>query len=200
MLEPVGRRTLAALIPAVALAGPAYAQGVTEFTLDRVQRTKVLRIAALPGELPYFRKDIGTGAWDGAAISMALDIAKVFDAKLEYIESTYGNSVLDLQANKVDLAFALNPTPQRALAIGFTHPMITHPFGCLAKKGFSPTTWADIDKPDIRVACDLGSLHETAARRFAPKAQITAFKPATTASSPCNPAASMSISSPPSSG
>jgi len=177
MTGSLSRRGLAAaaLLPALALVPPAQAQG-TEFTFDRIQRTKILRIAALPGELPYFRKDIATGEWSGAAISMALDIAKVFDAKLEYIESTYGNSVLDLQANKVDLAFALNPTAARALAIGFTHPMIIHPFGCLAKKGFAPVSWDDINKPEIRVACDLGSLHETAARRFAPKAQITAFK------------------------
>ena len=98
-------------------------------------RTKTLRIAALPGELPYFPKDIATGDWSGAAIEMAKDIAKVFDAQLAYVEITYGNSVLDLQSNKVDLAFALNPTPQRALSIGFTQPMIIHPFGCLAKQG-----------------------------------------------------------------
>ena len=69
---------------------------------------------------------------------MAKDIAKVFDAKLEYVESTYGNSVLDLQSNKIDLAFALNPTPARALSIGFTHAMIIHPFGCVASKGLAP--------------------------------------------------------------
>ena len=175
----VTRRGLAAAAaPAAAMIipAPAGAQGSSETTFDRIQRTKTLRIAALPGELPYFQKDLATGAWGGAAIEMARDIAKVFDAKLEYVESTYGNSVLDLQANKIDLGFALNPTPQRALAIGFTRPMIIHPFGCLAKHGFDPKTWDDLDKPDIRIAVDLGSLHETAARRFAPHAQITAFK------------------------
>ena len=75
----------------------------------------------------------------------------MFDAKLDYVESTYGNSVLDLQSNKVDLAFALNPTPQRALSIGFTHPMIIHPFGCIARKGLDPKTWDDINKPEIRI-------------------------------------------------
>ncbi len=54
--------------------------------------------------------------------------------------------------------------------------MIIHPFGCIAKNGFAPTTWDDLNKPEVKVACDLGSLHETSARRFAPKAQITAFK------------------------
>jgi polar amino acid transport system substrate-binding protein len=167
----------AALLPAaVTMIGSAHAQSGGESTFDRVSRSKVLRIAALPGELPYFQKDITSGEWRGAAISMALDIAKVWGAKLDYVESTYGNSVLDLQSNKIDLAFALNPTPQRALSIGFTHPMIIHPFGCLAKKGFDPKTWDDINKPDVRIAFDIGSLHETCAKRFAPKAQLTGFK------------------------
>jgi polar amino acid transport system substrate-binding protein len=179
MTNRVSRRMLAAgaaLLPAAALMiGSAQAADATESTFDRVRRTKTLRIAALPGELPYFKKDITTGEWSGAAISMAKDIAKVFDAQLAYVESTYGNSVLDLQSNKIDLAFALNPTPQRALAIGFTHPMIIHPFGCLAKQGFNPKNWDDINKPDLKVSFDIGSVHETAARRFAPKAQLIGY-------------------------
>ena len=154
----------------------AQAQSGGESTYDRIARTKTLRIAALPGELPYFQKDLATGEWRGAAIDFARDIAKVFDAKLEYVEGTYGTSVLDIQSNKVDIGFALNPTPQRALSIGFTRPFFVHPYGCLAKKGFDPKTWADVDKPEVRIVVDLGSAHETAARRFAPKAQITALK------------------------
>jgi polar amino acid transport system substrate-binding protein len=134
----------------MAMPGRARAQTTNQSTFERVRGNKVLRIAALPGELPYFAKDLATGEWSGACIEMAKDIAKVFDAKLEYVESTYGNSVLDLQSNKIDLAFALNPTPARALSIGFTDPMIIHPFGCVARKGLTPKTWADINKPEIR--------------------------------------------------
>jgi len=173
------RRSLAAaaaLLPTAAMTRPAHAEGTNESTFERVQRTKTLRIAALPGELPWFAKDLASGEWSGAAISMAKDIAKVFDAQLAYVESTYGNSVLDLQANKVDLAFALNPTPQRALSIRFTLPIIIHPFGCMARKGFEAKTWADINKPDVKVAVDIGSVHEVVARRFAPKAQIVGFR------------------------
>jgi polar amino acid transport system substrate-binding protein len=179
MTTPLGRRALAgtaALLPATALLHAAQAQPANESTFERVRRTKVLRIAALPGELPYFQKDLASGEWSGACIEMAKDIAKVFDAKLEYVESTYGNSVLDLQSNKVDLAFALNPTPQRALSIGFTRPMIVHPFGCIARKGLNPSTWDDLNKPEIRIVYDIGSLHETAAKRYTPKAQLTGYK------------------------
>ncbi len=167
----------AAALPAAALFGSAQAQTAPpESTFERVNRTKTLRIAALPGELPYFSKDLASGDWKGAAIEFAKDIAKVFDARLEYIESTYAGSILDLQSNKIDLAFALGPTPQRALVIRFTRPFFIHPYGCLAKKGMDPKTWDDINNPDVRLVCDLGSLHETAARRYAPKAQITAYK------------------------
>src|ERR1700676_4101845 len=154
MTNHVGRRALAgaaALLPAAAMIPAARAQSANETAFDRVRRTKILRIAALPGELPYFSKDLATGEWSGACIDMAKDIAKVFDAQLEYIESTYGNSVLDLQSNKIDLAFALNPLPARALSIGFTHPMIIHPFGCVARKGLDPKTWGDINNPEIRI-------------------------------------------------
>ena len=177
MTTPLGRRTLAAaaMLPLLA-ATTAHAQSAAESTFERVRRAKTLRIAVLPGELPYFVKDLTTGEWSGASIEMAKDIAKVFDAKLEFVESTYGNSVLDLQSNKVDLAFALNPTPARALSIGFTHPMIIHPFGCVARKGLSPKTWGDLNKPDLRIVYDIGSLHETAAKRYCAKAQLTGLK------------------------
>jgi len=95
----------AAGAPAV-LAGAARAEDQpAESTIDRIKRAKVLRIAALPGEAPYFNKDIASGGWSGMCIEMAKDIAGVFDGQVEYLESTYGNSVLDLQANKIDLAF-----------------------------------------------------------------------------------------------
>jgi polar amino acid transport system substrate-binding protein len=180
MTTNLGRRGLAAgaamLLPAAAMIGSARAQTAPASTFDRVRSSRTLRIAALPGELPYFQKDLASGEWSGACIDMAADIAKVFDAKLEYVESTYGNSVLDLQSNKVDLAFALNPTPARALSITFTHPMIIHPFGCLAKRGLDPKTWDDINKPELKIVYDIGSLHETAAKRYCPKAQLTGYK------------------------
>ncbi len=171
-----GLAASAALLPAALMAPGARAQSTTESALDRIQRTKTLRVAALPGAAPYFAKDLASGTWKGACVEMATDIAHVFDAQVEYVDSTYGTSILDLQSNKVDLAFALNPTPARALAIGFTQPFIIHPFGCIAKAGFAPKTWDELNQPNIRVACDLGSVHEVAARRYCSKAQITALR------------------------
>jgi polar amino acid transport system substrate-binding protein len=161
---------------ASSLAGSASAQTAADNTLDRIRSTKVLRIAVLPGELPYFNKDLATGTWSGFSIEMANDIAKLLDVKLEYTESTYGNSILDLQANKIDLGFALNPTPQRALVVDFTNPVFPHPFGAMLRKGLEARTWADVNKPEVKIAVDVGSANEAVARRFAPNATIKSMK------------------------
>jgi polar amino acid transport system substrate-binding protein len=158
------------------LTSPASAQASPDNTLDRIRASKVLRIAVLPGELPYFNKDLATGTWSGFSIDMANDIAKLLDVKLEYTESTYGNTVLDLQSNKIDLGFALNPTPQRALVIDFCGTVFQHPFGAMLKKGMEAKTWADINKPGVTIAVDVGSANETVARRFAPNATIKSLK------------------------
>jgi len=178
MTQRTTRRGLAvgaAALPASFFIGSARAE-TAESTLDRVTRTKQLRMGVVSGSPPYFKKDLATGQWSGASVEMAKGIASVWGAEVVYVETTFGNSVLDVQSNKIDIAFALNPTPQRALSIGFTRPYIVAPFGCLARQGFTPKTWDDLNKPDVKIAFDLGSLHETCARRFTPKAQLTGFK------------------------
>jgi len=161
---------------AAAVTTPASAQTAADNTLDRVRAAKVLRIAVLPGELPYFNKDLASGTWSGMCLEMANDIAKLLDVKLEYIESTYGNSILDLQSGKIDVGFALNPTPQRALVVDFCGAVFHHPFGAMLRKGLEAKTWADINKPSVNIAVDVGSANETVARRFAPNATIKSLK------------------------
>lgn len=180
------RRSLAGALGAIATTfaiGKASAQTAApsgapsgESTFDRIRRTGTLRIAALPGEQPFFRKDLTTGEWHGVAIEMARSIASALNAKLAYVESTYANSVLDLQSNKIDLAFALNPTPLRALAIGFTEPYYMHPFGYVSRPGFAPKTWEDLNKPGVRVVSLIGSLSDNLLARYAPKATVVEAK------------------------
>jgi polar amino acid transport system substrate-binding protein len=161
---------------ASALATPAAAESATDNTLERVRSAKVMRIAVLPGELPYFNKDLASGTWSGMCIEMANDLAKLLDVKLDSVESTYGNSILDLQSNKIDVGFALNPTPQRALVVDFCGSVFNHPFGAMLKKGMEAKTWADINKPDVKIAVDAGSANEAVARRFAPNANIKSLR------------------------
>jgi polar amino acid transport system substrate-binding protein len=171
--------TTVALAGAAAIASTASTKADTapESTLERIKKSGVLRIAVIVGQEPYFHKDLASGQWSGACIDMANDIASKLSAKVETVESTWGNQILDLQGGKVDLAFAVNPTPERALVIDFSTPILVHSFTVITKKGFAkPQTWADINKPEVKIAVDIGSTHETIARRYCPKATILGFK------------------------
>ena len=169
--------TLAGVAVAASLEPVAAETAPVNSALERVKRTGVLRVAVLVGQEPYFHKDLSTGQWSGACIDMANDIAAKLSAKIEVVESTWGNQILDLQGDKVDLAFAVNPTPERALVIDFSTPILVHSFTVITRKGFAkPLTWAEINKPEVKIAIDIGSTHDLIARRYCPKANILGFK------------------------
>ncbi|WP_315754641.1 MULTISPECIES: transporter substrate-binding domain-containing protein [unclassified Bradyrhizobium] len=172
----VGLGAAAAAIAASSAVSPALAQSQPESTFAQIRRTKKLRIAGIVGTEPYYHKDIATGQWSGFCVSMATELAKAMEAEVEIIESTWGNSVLDLQANKIDIMFGLSPTPSRALIVEFTRPIMNNTFTIIAKPGFEPKSWDDLNKPEVKVAVDIGSTHDLYARRTLPKATLVALK------------------------
>ncbi|MCA0402100.1 MAG: transporter substrate-binding domain-containing protein [Proteobacteria bacterium] len=176
--EFAGLVGLAAGGAAAALSMPALAQqgGTASSTFDRVRSTKKLRIAGIVGTEPYYHKDIATGQWSGFCMSMARDLAKALEAEVEISETTWGNAVLDLQANKIDIMFGLSPTPSRALVVEFTRPIMQNTFTIIAKAGLEPKSWEELNKPEIRIAVDIGSTHDLFARRVLPKATLIALK------------------------
>jgi polar amino acid transport system substrate-binding protein len=163
-------------LSAPALITPARADGI-EGTFALVRRTRKLRFAGVAGTEPYYHRDIATGAWTGFCVSMATDLAHALEAEPEILETTWGNAVLDLQTSKIDVMFGLSPTPARALVLDFSRPFMENTFTAIGKPGLA-TTWADLNKPEIRVAVDLGSTHDAFARRMLPKATLIALKTA----------------------
>ncbi len=85
-------------------------------------------------------------------------------------------AVLDLQSNKIVIMFGLSPTPSRALVVEFTRPVMQNTFTLIAKPGLEPKTWEELNKPEIRIAVDIGSTHDIFARRILPKATLVALK------------------------
>lgn len=166
------RRQFIAAATAAAVAPTAFAQADAESAWARVQRTKTVRIGAVAGAAPYYQKDLASGEWQGFMIDFAKSLAASLDAKLDITETTWGNAVLDLQANKVDVFFGLNPTPARQLVVDFSDPLFDNAFVLLARKDFSPATWAELNDPNVKIAVDIGSSHDQMITRVCPKAQI----------------------------
>lgn len=174
----MGGLALAGIVarPDEVLAQAAGAPAPVDSTLDRVRSSKKLRISAIVGAEPYFKKNLADGSWSGVGVEMAASIARPLDATVEYVETTYANAILDLRSGRTDLAFSLNPTPERALSIGFTRPYYLHPYSLLAKSGFQARTWADVNKPETRLCASNGTLPDVLVRRYAPRAQVVVTK------------------------
>lgn len=145
-------------------------------SLERVKKSGILRIGAVADGAPYFQKSLTDGKWRGFNIDIAQALADDLGLKLEIVETTWGNSVLDLQANKIDVYFGLNPTPQRREAVDFSSPIFKNAFALITKKNLDVKTWEDVNRPDFRISVDAGSSQDDSVTRCAPKANISRLK------------------------
>ncbi|MDX3807016.1 transporter substrate-binding domain-containing protein [Bosea thiooxidans] len=178
------RRDLAGLIGAGAVAAGALtlasngasAQTAGKNTFDRIIANKKLRLGAVTSSAPWFMKDPATGKWGGHFYTIGAALAADMEVELELVETTWGNAVLDLQADKIDIMFGLNPTPKRAMAVDFSGTVYDSALVVIAKPGFEPKTWADMNRPDMKISVDVGSAHDQIASRLCSKAQISRFK------------------------
>jgi polar amino acid transport system substrate-binding protein len=181
----ITRRTFGKLIGATAIGASAGTFTITGAqaagSLERVKSSGTLRIGVIADGAPYYQKGLSDGKWRGFYIDICQKLADDLGLKLTTLETTWGNSVLDLQADKIDVFFGLNPTPERQKVIDFSEPVFKNSFTMITKKGVTAKTWDDLNKPDMRIGVDAGSSHDAAVTRHAPNAQITRLKTASDA-------------------
>jgi polar amino acid transport system substrate-binding protein len=145
--------------------------------IDEIRSRGTLRMAGILSEDPYFAKDPRTGEWRGFAVAMARDIAENLGVKLEVVESSWANSILDVQSGKVDLALALTALPKRALAIHFSSPTYYNSFVIISPKAqMKGKTLSQLNDPAVTIAVDMGSAQDQITRQMLPKAKVLRFK------------------------
>lgn len=158
---------------ALSLLGTTASAG----TIEDIRARGALRIPAILNEVPYFNKDPRTGEWQGFVIDMATDIAKTLDVKLEVVESSWSNAILDVQSGKVDMAFAVTATPVRAMSVSFSDPTYYNSFVVVSSKDeVNNKTWSELNDPKYTFAVDLGSAQDLITQQYLPKANILRFK------------------------
>lgn len=161
----------AALVAGLCLGAAAVAQ---ESTMARVERTKVLRVGVISGATPYFHKDLVSQKWEGFGPDFAESLAKKLGAKVDLVETTWGNSVMDLQANKIDVMFGMGPTPARREMVDFSDMLFNNTLTVVCKKGFGPVkTWEQLNDPKVKIVVDVGSNQDQYATKMLPKATIS---------------------------
>ncbi len=151
-------------------AGAAHAAEAPSVWADIMAKKKLL-LCVIPSYQPYAWKD-ENGTWQGFAPEMGRDVAKDLHVDIEFVETTQGTIVLDLQSGKCHTYFAFNATPERALAIDFAGPIYTLGFIFIDRKGWKPpgSRWADFNDPAIRICYVIGASQEQQIKRYTPKA------------------------------
>jgi polar amino acid transport system substrate-binding protein len=140
--------------------------------MARVMRTKRIRYGVVDAQPPYCWRDLESGAWRGFMVDLAADLAGPLGAVPQPVEATWGSAVLDVQAGKVDIFFGLGPSPERAKAVDFVKPLYQNAFALIARAGFDPTRWQELDDPAVRVAIEIGSIYDLNVGQLCPNATV----------------------------
>ncbi len=169
----IGRRAVLAGMTVIA-TGPAFGQG-SPSTLDRIKQSKKLRIGVAVAE-PWFSKDPMSGQWSGVGVRMGKQVADDLGVELVTVETTWANAIAALQADQIDVMFVLDPTDERRKAIDFpAAPLCYYALGALVKEASAVKSWAEFDKPDLRLGVTLGTSVDRAVSEMCKTATISRF-------------------------
>lgn len=175
----------AVLLISIGFVQAAAAQD--QSTWQRVTQTRTLRLGAGNSSLWAFKDTRNSDApggvkingvvWRGLGPVVAQSLADALGAKLEIVETTWGNAVAGLQANQFDMIFGLDPTPQRATAVSFVpQPLFWFGTALVARPGVDISTWAAINQAKLKVGVPAGTSMQSELVKRAPDAQLSLFQ------------------------
>lgn len=158
------------------LASVTSAQAADNFW-QAIQQKGVLRCGAAPAA-PYVMRDPKTQQYSGYFAELCRDFAQnVLKVKVQFVDASWDTLVAGLQSDKWDLAMALNQTPERALAIGFSSPAQDYQISFLVNKQNPKVNGlgskiADYDKEEVTFAVMSGTAQDKALSAVIKKGKI----------------------------
>ncbi|MFJ4456118.1 transporter substrate-binding domain-containing protein [Pseudomonas sp. NPDC089392] len=159
--------SLKALVIAAGLCAATLAQAAETSIWQDVQKAGVLRCGAAVAA-PYVMRDAKSGDYSGYFVDLCRDFGeKVLKVKVAFVDTNWDNLVAGLQSSKWDLAMALNQTPERALAVGFTVPATDYQVSLLVNKDNPKLAEVKddisaLDKPEVTFAVMSGTAQDKA--------------------------------------
>jgi ABC-type amino acid transport substrate-binding protein len=150
---------------------------LSETTLQRVQRTKVLRIG-YEGYPPYTIKEPGAEKLSGYSVDMANYLAKEAGWTVEWVQTNPDTKVPDLVSGRFDMmAEPIFRTIPRATSVSFTRPYAYFGYAtAIVRKGEKRfTKIEDLNNPNITIAVRSGYTDQAFAEQNLSKATIRAL-------------------------
>jgi polar amino acid transport system substrate-binding protein len=103
-------------------------------------------------------------------------MADKLGVKMETVEVSWGNSIAALQADKIDIMFMIDATPERKQAVDFPEtPLLWYALAALAKDDLAVKTWEDLNKAGMKIAVPQASSMDRFVTAHTAKADIQRF-------------------------
>src|SRR5438045_109190 len=119
--------------------------------------TGKLRIGVYPGSPTSMVRDPATGEVKGVTVDLGAELARRLGVPVERVEFRTAAEVVEgFKAGRADFTVT-NGTPARAQVADFTQPIIAIESGYLVPAGSAIGSFADIDKPGVRIGVLQGS-------------------------------------------
>lgn len=172
-------KTLLAML-ALCAATPAGAQQ-SQSHLYEVTKNHTLRVCIFPLYYAIAYRDPATGKLTGIDIDLSQELGRELGSQVQYVETSFGTFIADLQANKCDVGmFGVGATLRRAQAVEFTRPYLQTGIYAVVRKGGPVAKWEDIDQPGRSVAVTLGSYIEPFMQSTLKHAKLVSIAPPAT--------------------
>ena len=145
-------------------------------TLDEAKKRGSLRVGVTQAP-PWYSKDPATGEWSsGVGVSVGKAMAQALGVKFEAVEVTWGTAIAALQANKIDIMYVLDATPERAAAVDFpVAPLLFYSLAVLARDDLPVKSWEDLNQPGVRIAVPQATSMDKFLTESVSKASIQRF-------------------------
>lgn len=178
-------KKLIGLIAGILVLGTAgLADAQSNSRLHKILKNGVVRVGTTGDFNPMTVRDPATRSYKGFEIDSASQLAKDLGVKVEFVPTDWKTMIAGVVANKYDIVMSgTSMNVKRAKAVGYTMPYVfvgTIPMTTKAKVGRF-TSWADANKPGVKVAVILGTVFEEHARAAFPKATIVKIEAPATA-------------------
>ena len=153
------------------MAAPAFSASA----LNDILNEGVLKVGTTGDWNPMTMKDPATNTYTGYDIDVMTELAKDLGVELEFVPTDWKTLVSGVTAGKYHMPGSASVSPARAKAAGYSisyFSLATVPL-TLAKNADRFKDWADLDKPDVKVAATLGTTQEKQVKDFFPNAEHT---------------------------
>ncbi|MEO5336806.1 MAG: ABC transporter substrate-binding protein [Magnetospirillum sp. WYHS-4] len=164
-------------ISLVLAVGAAQAQPPGESHLDRVARTKEVRVCIWPDYYSISYRNTRTGSLEGIDIDLAREFAKDLGVAVRFVDSSFKALVEDLTTDKCDVSMhAVGITPLRQEKLDFTRPHLQSGIlGVTTKAHKTLKSWADVDQEGMVVVVATGTFMEPVMKDTLKKAKLVSL-------------------------